>query len=92
MTAAWLPGKTMEAIRPGQRRKAGITKSNGMDRQIAVLDSGRYAISEQNMIDGAATLAMVSPPDTRTGVQITRKITLHPGSTRIVLDLSFTQY
>ena len=54
-----------------------------------VLDSGRYTISEQGIVDGAATLTMVSPPDARTGVQITRKITLQPGTTRTVLDLSF---
>ena len=54
-----------------------------------VLDSGRYTISEGGLIDGAATITMISPPDNRTGVQITRKITLHPGTTRIILDLSF---
>ena len=51
-----------------------------MDRQIRCWIAGRYAVSEQKMIDGAATLAMVSPPDPRTGVQITRKVTLQPGS------------
>lgn len=55
-----------------------------------VLDSGRYTVSEQGVADGAATISMVSPPDARTGVQITRKITLLPASSRIILDLSFT--
>lgn len=55
-----------------------------------VLDSGRYTVTEQGVISGAAILTMTSPPDARTGVQITRKITLHPGTTRTVLDLSFS--
>ena len=55
-----------------------------------VLDSGRYTVTEQGVISGAAILTMISPPDARTGVQITRKITLHPGTTRTVLDLSFS--
>lgn len=55
-----------------------------------VLDSGCYTVSEQSVIDGTATLTMVSPPDARTGVQISRKIMVHPGTTRVVLDLSFT--
>jgi hypothetical protein len=56
-----------------------------------VLDTGIYTLSEQGVAaDGSATLTMVSPPDARTGIQITRKITLRPGTTRLVLDLSFT--
>jgi hypothetical protein len=55
-----------------------------------VLDSGRYTLAGQGAFDGSASISMVSPPDARTGVQITRKITLFPASTRIILDLSFT--
>jgi hypothetical protein len=54
-----------------------------------VLDSGRYTVSEQGVVDGRAFVEMVSPPDLRTGIQITRKVTLYPGTTRAVLDLSF---
>jgi hypothetical protein len=54
-----------------------------------ILDSGHYAVSGQGLVDGAAYVEMVSPPDLRTGVQITRKVTLHPGTTRTTLDLSF---
>jgi hypothetical protein len=54
-----------------------------------VLDSGRYRVSGQGVTDGAAYVEMVSPPDLRTGVQITRKLSLYIGTTRATLDLSF---
>jgi hypothetical protein len=54
-----------------------------------VLDSGRYTVSGQGVVGGKAYVVMVSPPDLRTGVQISRKVTLCPGATRAVLELSF---
>lgn len=54
-----------------------------------ILDTGRYQVIGQENSAHAATVQMVSPPDPRTGVQITRKITLHQGSSRATLELSF---
>ncbi len=55
-----------------------------------VLDSGRYTIQMLECQDHLAKLQMVSPPDSRTGIQITRQVTLLQGSSRVILDLSFT--
>jgi hypothetical protein len=54
-----------------------------------VLDSGRYTVEEATATEGQAKIRMVSPPDPRTGVQITRAITLHADSSRATLRLSF---
>ena len=56
----------------------------------AVLDSGRYQVAEFGTTDETATIEMVSPPDPRTGLQIVRRLTLKRGSSRLALDLSFT--
>jgi len=55
-----------------------------------VLDTGCYQLQKLECTDQAATVQMVSPTDPRTGVQITRQVTLRQGSSRVVLDLSFT--
>ena len=55
-----------------------------------VLDTGRYRLQGLQCGDRAVALQMVSPPDLRTGVQITRQVTLYQGGSRVVLDLSFT--
>ena len=53
-----------------------------------VLDSGRYtAATSQN--DASASVSMTSPPDERSGLQITRKLSLSPASSRLRLDLTF---
>lgn len=54
-----------------------------------VLDTGRYTLAECGVQGDRATLTMVSPPDARTGVQITRRFTLRPGTSRVALELSF---
>ena len=54
-----------------------------------LLDTGRYRVDELRAGDQEATIAMTSPPDPRTGVQITRRFTLTPGSSRVRVDLSF---
>jgi hypothetical protein len=55
-----------------------------------VLDSGRYRVEKLETGEAGASITMVSPPDERTGLQITRKATLQAGSTRVILDLTFT--
>ena len=54
-----------------------------------LLDTGHYRLQKLEGDDRAATLEMVSPPDPRTGVQITRQVTLKRGGSRVTLDLSF---
>lgn len=55
-----------------------------------VLDSGRYTLKRFAASSEEAVVEMASPPDPRTGIQITRKATLHNGGSRVTLDLSFT--
>ena len=55
-----------------------------------VLDSGRYALEAFGTTGDEALVEMVSPPDGSTGLQITREITLKRGSTRVNLELIFT--
>lgn len=54
-----------------------------------VLDSGRYSIVDMENNGRTASVQMASPLDPRTGMQINRKITLHQGSGRATLHLSF---
>lgn len=54
-----------------------------------VLDSGRYQVTGMEESARAVSLQMTSSPDPRTGMQISRKITLHQGSSRATLELSF---
>ena len=53
-----------------------------------VLDSGRYEF-ETGPGDERASVSMTSPKDERSGLQITRAISLEPASSRLRLDLSF---
>ncbi len=55
-----------------------------------LLDTGRYHVVDMESSALAATVQMISPPDPRTGMQITRKVTLHQGGGRVTLNLSFT--
>ncbi|MEA3336594.1 MAG: DUF4380 domain-containing protein [Chloroflexota bacterium] len=55
-----------------------------------ILDSGRFQVIDLTSTPDSAAIEMVSPPDPRTGLQITRRLTLHRGSSRLTLDLSFT--
>ncbi len=52
-----------------------------------VLDTGRYQLETVDAPGGAATILMRSPPDQRTGIQITRQCTLHPGAAHVSLHL-----
>ncbi|MEA3439356.1 MAG: DUF4380 domain-containing protein [Chloroflexota bacterium] len=54
-----------------------------------VLDTGRYSLVNFGSTGREAFIEMTSPPDLRTGIQITRKATIYSGSTRVVLDLIF---
>jgi hypothetical protein len=54
-----------------------------------LLDTGHYQLQKLEGDDRVASLQMVSPPDPRTGVQITRQVTLRSGSSRVTLALSF---
>ena len=54
-----------------------------------ILDSGPYRVDEFFAGAQQAVIAMTSPPDLRTGVQITRRFTLSPGSSRVQVDLTF---
>lgn len=55
-----------------------------------VLDTGRYALTELSAEPDAARIRMTSPPDPRTGVQITRAFTIRAGSSRVQVTLTFT--
>lgn len=55
-----------------------------------VLDTGRYTVDAFETDGKQAVLSMTSPPDPRTGVQITRRFTLYQSSSRITLDITFT--
>ena len=55
-----------------------------------VLDTGIYTIEDLGGDDTFVGLKMVSPSDPRTGIQISRKVKLKPGSSRVYLDLAFT--
>ncbi len=54
-----------------------------------VLDTGRYTLDELHANGHAAVVRMTSPPDPRTGVQITRAFTLRPHTSRVQADLTF---
>ncbi len=54
-----------------------------------VLDSGRYTLDDLRADGNMAVVQMTSPPDPRTGVQITRRLALHQGSSRVQLDITF---
>lgn len=54
-----------------------------------VLDTGRYTVDVFEHDDHHATIQMTSPPDNRTGVQITRRFTLWQDSSRVDVKLSF---
>jgi hypothetical protein len=54
-----------------------------------VLDTGRYKLSALEGDGGSALVRMDSPPDPRTGLQITRQCSIRPGSSRVQLVLSF---
>ena len=54
-----------------------------------ILDTGRYTVDEVVARPDRAAIAMSSLPDPRTGVQITRRFTLAPGSSRVQVELTF---
>jgi hypothetical protein len=54
-----------------------------------VLDSGVYEVSDLQASETGSALRMTSPPDARTGVQISRAFALAPQSTRVQVDLTF---
>lgn len=54
-----------------------------------ILDTGCYTVETFHVDAHQALIIMTSPPDPRTGVQITRRFTLKPGSTRVRVDLTF---
>ena len=55
-----------------------------------VLDTGRYTLEIVDDSDAAASIRMTSQPDPRTGVQISRLVTLHAGGGRVSLHLEMT--
>lgn len=55
-----------------------------------ILDTGHYTIDLYASDSSHAIIRMISPPDFRTGVQITRQFTIYEGSSRVGVDLSFT--
>jgi hypothetical protein len=55
-----------------------------------VLDSGRYTLDKLAVEGDQAVVVMTSPPDARTGVQITRRFALTAHSSRVRVDLTFT--
>jgi len=57
-----------------------------------ILDTGRYTVDGLHADGESAHLAMTSPPDPRTGIQITRAFTIRSDSSRVTLDLSFRNH
>lgn len=55
-----------------------------------VLDTGRYTLETVDSSVSAATVRMTSQPDPRTGVRISRQVTLHAGGGRVNLHLEMT--
>jgi len=55
-----------------------------------VLDSGQYRLDSFGSDELSAHIRMVSPEDIRTGLQITRQASIYPQSTRVSLELTFT--
>ncbi|MCB0068381.1 MAG: DUF4380 domain-containing protein, partial [Caldilineaceae bacterium] len=55
----------------------------------SVLDTGRYTVDEVLAGADRAAIAMTSPPDPRTGLQIGRRFMLTPGSSRVQIGLFF---
>ncbi len=56
----------------------------------ALLDTGRYHLTELTSTGSEAFICMVSPPGSPTGVQITRAARITVGSSRLQLHLTFT--
>lgn len=54
-----------------------------------ILDSGRYRLVAHGVTGATAELHMISPPDQRSGVEISRRLRLGPASSRVQLDLAF---
>jgi len=55
-----------------------------------VLDSGCFFLDSFGSDQESGYIRMVSPKDTRTGLQITRQARIYPESTRASLELTFT--
>ncbi|MCY4410036.1 MAG: DUF4380 domain-containing protein, partial [Caldilineaceae bacterium] len=55
-----------------------------------VLDTGPYTLETVDSSASAASIRMTSQPDPRTGVQISRQVTLHAGGGRVSLHLEMT--
>jgi len=55
-----------------------------------ILDSGRYQVIEKTNNPETVSITMLSPADPRTGIQITRRVSLQKGSSRVAFELSFT--
>lgn len=55
-----------------------------------LLDTGRYQLDGLDGDGSSARVKMVSPPDHKTGVQITRQAGITQGSSRVQLDLAFS--
>ena len=55
-----------------------------------VLDTGRYVLDALRGTEEKAHVRMISPPDEKTGVQITRQFSIQRGSSRVVAELSFS--
>ena len=54
-----------------------------------ILDTGRYRLDALRCDGATATVRMISPPTSATGVQIIRQAAIHADSSRVTLDLSF---
>jgi hypothetical protein len=54
-----------------------------------VLDTGIYKVIGMENSRRESSVQMVSPADSSTGMQVTRKVTLHQGGSRATLTLSF---
>ena len=79
----------MAATRLGPRLRGWDNDDQWHGPPDPLLDTGQYRLQKLESNDRVATLQMVSPPDPRTGVQITRQVNLSQGGSRVTLDLSF---
>jgi len=88
--AAWVPGRITAATKHGRHLKAGDNNDQWPGPPDPILDSGQYEIINLECHDHKAVLQLRSLPDHRTGIQITRQMTLMEGRSQVILDLSFT--
>jgi hypothetical protein len=84
------PGKNYGGNRTRPAPQGWDDESQWHDRLDPVLDGGRYHLVVGKAMENAATIEMTSAPEPLTGMRIKRRVSMSSGSSRVRLDLSFT--